>query len=62
MGGTGLLYTWPSFLPIREKMDDFFGDLAESTITLFKEMPILESMSAELMVPGLLTLCSVDWT
>ena len=43
-------------------MDDFFGDLAESTITLFKEMPILESMSAELMVPGLLTLCSVDWT
>ncbi|KAK5651417.1 hypothetical protein OQA88_12505 [Cercophora sp. LCS_1] len=55
LGGTGLRYTWPSFLPLRDQVDDFFGDLGESVIRLFKEMPILESVSAEIKIPRLLT-------
>ncbi|KAK1749729.1 hypothetical protein QBC47DRAFT_131160 [Echria macrotheca] len=55
LGGTGLRYTWPSFLPIRDKVDDFFGELADPTIGLLKGLPILESMSAELMIPSELT-------
>lgn len=36
-------------------MDDFFGDLAEATIGVFKEMAVLESMSSDLTIPRLLT-------
>ncbi|KAK3329233.1 hypothetical protein B0H66DRAFT_488127 [Apodospora peruviana] len=55
--GTDLQYSWPSLLPTRPIVDDFFGDQGELTIKLLAEMPILESMSAnEMGIPRTLTM------